>query len=67
LTPICPLWIIRAKWDRQKFARQLRADDMVPAISADTVGRIQNNHQLKLWRHHRWLSPKVTRDAAFAA
>jgi hypothetical protein len=49
------------------LARQLVADAVVPTISPDTVGRILNNHRLKPWRHHLWLSPKVPRDAAFAA
>ena len=49
------------------MARQLVADGVVPAISPDTVGRVLNNHRLKPWRHHLWLSPKVPRDAAFAA
>src|SRR5436190_472542 len=56
-----------AKWDCQELARQLVADGVVEAISADTVGRILNGHKLKPWRHHLWLSPKVPRDAAFAA
>jgi DDE superfamily endonuclease len=55
-----------AKWDCQELARQLVADDVVPTISPDTVGRILNSHRLKPWRHHLWLSPKVPRDAAFA-
>ena len=42
-------------------------EGVVESISADTVGRILNNHRLKPWRHHLWLSPKVPRDAAFAA
>ena len=49
------------------MARQLVADGVVGSISPDTVGRILNNHRLKPWRHHLWLSPKVPRDAAFAA
>jgi transposase len=49
------------------LARQLVADGVVEAISPDTVGRVLNNHRLKPWRHHLWLSPKVPRDAAFAA
>jgi transposase len=49
------------------LARQLVADGLVESISPDTVGRILNNHRLKPWRHHLWLSPKVPRDAAFAA
>jgi transposase len=56
-----------AKWDCRELARQVVADGVVESISADTVGRILNNHQLKPWRHHLWLSPKVPRDAAFAA
>ena len=56
-----------AKWDCRELARQLVADGVVPAISPDTVGRVLNNHRLKPWRHHLWLSPKVPRDAAFAA
>jgi transposase len=56
-----------AKWDCRELARQLVADGVVGAISADTVGRVLNNHRLKPWRHHLWLSPKVPRDAAFAA
>src|SRR4051812_33044166 len=56
-----------AKWDCRELARQLVADGVVGSISPDTVGRILNNHRLKPWRHHLWLSPKVPRDAAFAA
>ena len=56
-----------AKWDCQELARQLRADGVVPTISSDTVARILNGQRLKPWRHHLWLSPKVPRDAAFAA
>jgi hypothetical protein len=41
------------------LARQLVADGVVGSISPDTVGRILNNHRLKRWRHHLWLSPKV--------
>jgi hypothetical protein len=56
-----------AKWDCRELARQVVADGVVATISPDTVGRILNHHQLKPWRHHLWLSPKVPRDAAFAA
>jgi hypothetical protein len=56
-----------AKWDCRELARQVVADGLVESISPDTVGRILNNHRLKPWRHHLWLSPKVPRDAAFAA
>ena len=54
-------------WDCREMARQLVADAVVPAISPETVRRILEQHQLKPWRHHLWLSPKVPRDAAFAA
>lgn len=56
-----------SQWDCQELARQLSRDGVVARISADTVRRILENHQLKPWRHHLWLSPKVPRDAAFAA
>src|SRR5262245_10282989 len=56
-----------AKWDCVELARQLEADGIVESISHDTVRRILENHRLKPWRHHLWLSPKVPRDAAFAA
>jgi transposase len=49
-----------------ELARQLERDGLVHSISADTVWRILNNHQLKPWRHHLWLSSKVPRDEAFA-
>ena len=54
-------------WDCQELARQLIAEGLVASISADTVRRILEHHHLKPWRHHLWLSPKVPRDAAFAA
>jgi transposase len=44
----------------------LERDGIVASISAATVRRILSSHQLKPWRHHLWLSPKVPRDAAFA-
>jgi hypothetical protein len=56
-----------AKWDCQELARQLRDEGVVDSIASETVRRILNNHRLKPWRHHLWLSPKVPRDAAFAA
>lgn len=52
-------------WDCQELARQLTTDGVVAAISPDTVRRILANQQLKPWRVHAWLSPKVPRDAAF--
>jgi hypothetical protein len=40
---------------------------VVSSISAETVRRILLSHRLKPWRQKMWLSPKVPRDAAFAA
>jgi len=54
-------------WDCREMARQLVAEGVVPGISPETVGRILGHHQLKPWRHHLWLSPKLPRDEAFAA
>ena len=54
-------------WDCTELARQLIADEVVKAISANTVRRILAANQLKPWRQRMWLSPKVPRDAAFAA
>ncbi len=56
-----------SQWDCQELAGQLIRDGVVARISADTVRRVLENHQLEPWRHHLWLSPKVPRDAAFAA
>jgi transposase len=55
-----------SQWDCVELARQLERDGIVESISASTVRRILSSHQLKPWRHHLWLSPKVPRDAAFA-
>jgi transposase len=55
-----------SQWDCVELARQLERAGIVQSISAATVRRILSNHQLKPWRHHLWLSPKVPRDAAFA-
>jgi hypothetical protein len=56
-----------AQWDSAELARQLVHDGIVDQISPQTVQRILAHHKLKPWRHHLWLSPKVPRDAAFAA
>ena len=56
-----------SQWDCTELARQLVAEGVVSSISAQSVGRILASHRLKPWRHHLWLSPKVPRDAAFAA
>jgi transposase len=54
-------------WDCRELADQLVREGVVESISPDTVRRILENHQLKPWRHHLWLSPKVPRDADFVA
>jgi len=56
-----------AQWDCREVARQLMTDGVVKSISAETVRRIFQQHHLKPWRHHLWLSPKVPRDAVFTA
>lgn len=56
-----------SQWDCRELAEQLVRDGVVASISPDTVRRILENHHLKPWRQHLWLSPKVPRDAAFAA
>jgi hypothetical protein len=55
-----------SQWDSTELARQLMRDGVVAAIAPQTVQRILAHHKLKPWRHHLWLSPKVSRDAAFA-
>src|SRR5690348_363216 len=56
-----------SQWDCRELAAQLVRDGVAERISADTVRRILENHHLKPWRHHLWLSPNVPRDADFAA
>lgn len=56
-----------SQWDCHELARQLIADGVVASISPQTVWRILQAHQLKPWRHHLWLSPKVPRDETFVA
>jgi hypothetical protein len=47
------------------LARSLRATKIVVDISPQTVQRILMSHQLKPWRVHHWLSPKVPHDDGF--
>jgi transposase len=54
-------------WDCRELARQLAADGVVEAISAETVRRLLDRLDLKPWRFHYWLTPKAPRDAAFYA
>jgi transposase len=56
-----------SQWDCVELGRKLVADEVVPHISPQTVGRILQDHRLKPWRRHLWLSPNVPRDAAFVA
>jgi transposase len=54
-----------SQWDCRELAREIVAAKLADSISASTVRRILHNHQLKPWRQHSWLSPKVPRDKAF--
>ena len=56
-----------SQWDCTEIARQLVRDGVVASISAETVRQILLHHRLKPWRQKMWLSPKVPRDATFAA
>ena len=56
-----------SQWDCAELARQLVIDEVVAAISPQTVQRILAADQLKPWRSHVWLHPRRPRDAAFAA
>ena len=56
-----------SQWDCVELSRKLVKDGVVASISPQTVQRILHHHKLKPWRHHLWLSPKVPRDAEFAA
>lgn len=55
------------QWDCTELARQLVIDQVVAAISPQTVQRILADNRLKPWRSHVWLHPRTQRDAAFAA
>jgi transposase len=56
-----------SQWDCTEIARQLKRDGVVTSISPETVRQILRHHRLEPWRVKMWLSPKVPRDAAFAA
>lgn len=56
-----------SQWDCAELARQLVIDDVVAAISPQTVQRILAANRLKPWRSRVWLHPRTPRDAAFAA
>jgi transposase len=56
-----------SQWDCAELARQLVIDEVVAAISSQTVQRILAATRLKPWRSHVWLHPRTPRDATFAA
>jgi DDE superfamily endonuclease len=56
-----------SQWDCAELARQLVRDEVVAAISPQTVQRILAADRLKPWRQHVWLHPRTPRDATFAA
>jgi transposase len=56
-----------SQWDCAEIARELVRDGTVDRISVESVRQILLSYRLKPWRHEMWLSPKVPRDAAFAA
>jgi transposase len=56
-----------SQWECAEIARELARDGIVESISVESVRQMLLNHRLRPWRHQMWLSPKVPRDAAFAA
>ena len=56
-----------SRWDGTEIAHQMVRDGVVKSIAAETVRPILLHHRLKPWRQKMWLSPKVPRDAPFAA
>ena len=56
-----------SQWDCAELARQLVLDEVVAAISPQTVQRILAANRLKPWRQHVWLHPRTPRDTTFAA
>jgi transposase len=56
-----------SQWDCAELARQLVRDEVVAAISPQTVQRMLAADRLKPWRQHVWLHPRRPRDATFAA
>jgi transposase len=55
-----------SQWDCTELVRQLLIDEVVAAMSPQTVRRILAANRLKPWRHHVWLHPRTPRDATFA-
>jgi transposase len=54
-----------SQWDCLEIRRQLIDEGLVDSIGRESIRRILAGHQLKPWRVHAWLSPKVPRDEAF--
>jgi transposase len=55
-----------SQWDCAELARQLVREEVVAAISPQTVQRMLAANRLKPWRQHVWLHPRTPRDATFA-
>jgi transposase len=56
-----------SQWDCSEIARELIETGIVQRISPDTVWRMLRQARLRPWRYAEWLSPRVPRDADFAA
>jgi transposase len=54
-----------SQWDCKEIAKEVIKSGQVASISYKTVGRILKNHQLKPWRNHMWINPRVPFDEAF--
>ena len=48
-----------SQWDCAELARQLVRDEVVAAISPQTVQRMLAANRLKPWRSHVWLHPRT--------
>jgi transposase len=55
-----------SQWDCAALAQQLIHDEIVAAISPQTVHRLLAAHRLKPWRHHLWLHPRLPLTKAVA-
>ena len=55
-----------SQWDCAALAQQLIQDEIVAAISPQTVHRLLAAHRLKPWRHHLWLHPRLPLTEAVA-
>jgi len=55
-----------SQWDCAALARQLVREQVVAAISPQTVRRLPAADRLKPWRQHVWLHPRTPPDTRFA-